>query len=155
MPVLPAETSVHVLPHTPVLPVDILCDSLSLCWTHSYEVTLVMDIWQVMYTYGILSGIPYITSQKLWNVSPCSGLVKKSSNISFVGQYLSDKSPLSMKYLINKYCTRIWFVRFMIDYFPLFSMSIALILSWTNYSSSTIYTCHSIKYLDHRDCGKV
>ena len=46
------------------------------------------------------------------------------------------------------------FVCFMFDSFPLFSMSILLMLSWWNSIYSTAYACPSMKYLNHRQCGK-
>ena len=44
--------------------------------------------------------------------------------------------------------------RFLLEYFSLFSMIIALMLSWWNLSFSTTYTCPSIKDLDHSHYGK-
>ena len=46
------------------------------------------------------------------------------------------------------------FVCFVLDSLPLFSMIVALMLSWRNFRSSTAYTCTSMKYIDHRNCGK-
>ena len=59
-----------------------------------------------------------------------------------------------MQSLINKYFNQICFVRFLLDSFPLLFMSIALVLSCRELSSSAIYPCPSIKYMNHRDCGK-
>ena len=46
------------------------------------------------------------------------------------------------------------FVRFVLDYLPIFSMSITLMLSWCNLRSPTAYPSPSSKYLDHRHYGK-
>ena len=103
---------------------------------------------------GVLLGIPFIISRNRQNVAPCSGLVKKSAFISPVRQYFSDKSPLPIQYFIKRYRTQMCFVLFILEYLQLFSMSIALRLSWWNLSSFAAYPCPSINYIDHRHCGK-
>ena len=78
-PVLPVKTSMYVIPRTPVLVVDILFLRMLFCLTHSYELTLTMDLGQLIFTYRVLSGIPFFVAWNLRNVAPCSGLVKKSA----------------------------------------------------------------------------
>ena len=103
---------------------------LLFCLTHYCEVTLAMALWQLMYTSKVLLGIISIISWNLRNVAPCNGLVKKSAYISPVGQYFRKKCLFSIRSFINKYSTRMWFFCFVLDYLPLFSISIALMLSW-------------------------
>ena len=69
-------------------------------------------------------------------------------------QYFSDKYPFSIRSLIMKYRNWVCFFWFILDSLRLFSINIALMLSWWQSSSSTAYTCPSINYLYHRHCGK-
>ena len=107
-----------------------------------------------MSTSRVLLGITCIIARNIWNIAPCNVLMKKSAYIYPVRQYFMEKFPLSIQYFIKKYRNQMCFVRFMLDSLPLFSMSIALMLSWWNSSSSTAYPYPSIKYLNHRHCGK-
>ena len=113
-----------------------------------------MALGQLMSTSGVLLGIPCIIARNIQNVSPCSGLVNNYEYISPVDKYFREKYPFSIRYFINKYCNRMCFFRFVIDYLPLFYMSKALILSWWELSSSTAYPFPSMEYLGHRHCGK-
>ena len=81
-------------------------------------------------------------------------MVKKSAYISLAGQYFSDKSFFSIRSLKKKYRTWMCFFRFILKYFQFFSMIIALILSWWNLRSSTVYPFPSMKNIYHRHCGK-
>ena len=107
-----------------------------------------------MYTSRVLLGIPCIIARNIRNIALCNGLVKKSAYISPVRHYFMEKLLLSMQYFINKYRNHMCFVRFMLDCLTIFFMSISLMLSWCNSSSSTAYPYPSIKYLNHRHCGK-
>ena len=131
-------SSVHMILQTLVLVVYAPCVCLSLFPTHSCEATLAMVLGKLMSKSGVISGIYCIMSRNIRNVDTWNGLVNKYANISPVGQYFSEKSPLSIQYLINKYCTQMWFFCFVLDIFPLFSMIISLMLSWCNYISYTV-----------------
>ena len=132
---------------------------LSVCMlffpTQSYEVTLAVDLEHIMSKSELLSEIHCIINRNIQNVAPCSGLANKSTYISPVGQYFRDTSPLSIRSFIKNHRTWIFFVCFVLDSSPLFSMGIALMLSWWISISSTKYSCPSMKYLDQRHCGKV
>ena len=146
--------SVHVPPRASVIMVDVPGVYLSFYTAHSCDSTVAMALGHIMYKSGILSRIIYIIDRNRRNVAPCSVLVKKSAYISPVGQYFRYKSLFSIQYFIKKYRTRMFFVRFLLESFPLFSMSIALMLSWWKSSFSTAYPCPSMKYLNHSHCGK-
>ena len=137
-----------------VLMIDVNHVCMLFWTTHYCEVTLDMALGKLMSISGVLSEIPCIISRNRRNVTPCNGLVNKSSYISPVRQYFSDKSPFSIIYFIKKYHIWILFVRFILDYLPLFSMSILPILYWQNLISFTECTCPPMKYIDHRQCGK-
>ena len=127
---------------------------LLFCTTHYCEVNLTMDLGQLMSTSRLILRVPCITSCNHRNVSPCSGLVKKSAYISLIRLYFSEKYLFLIRLLIKNYCTRMCFFFFVLDSFPFFYIIVALILSCCNSSSSTVYPCPSINYLDHRHCGK-
>ena len=61
--------SVQVPPQAYMLAVAVPQVSLLFFPTHSCEVTLAMDLIQLMSTYGVLLVIPYIISRNLYNVA--------------------------------------------------------------------------------------
>jgi hypothetical protein len=65
-----------------------------------------------------------------WNAAPCSGFVKKSAIISWVGQYSTKTSPDAIRSMTKKYRILMCLVRFLLDARPCFSSSIELWLSW-------------------------
>mmetsp|Transcript_19868 Transcript_19868/g.22532 ORF Transcript_19868/g.22532 Transcript_19868/m.22532 type:complete len:102 (+) Transcript_19868:298-603(+) len=73
---------------------------------------------------------PMMTALNFRNSAPCKGLVKKSANISSVGQYSMDISPLSIRSLTKKYLMWICLELPVHDFLPFFSMRVALTLSW-------------------------
>ena len=111
--------SVHVTLNESVLAVAVMCVFILFYPTHSCEVTLAVALRQLISTSRVLSGIPFIIDQNLRNVSPCSGLVKEYANIYPVGHYFSENSPFSIKYLINKYGTQMWFFPLCAGIFPI------------------------------------
>ena len=118
------QESVHIHPWQSVLAVAVTRVCMLFCTINSCEVTLAMDIVHLMSTYGVLLGIPCIIARNHQSVASCSGLVKKYEYIYLVGHYFREKSPFSIQYFIKNYCTRMFFVRFVLDYLPLFSMII-------------------------------
>ena len=137
-----------------MLVVDVLCVYLSFYPTHSCEITFCVDIVHLMSTSRVLSGITCIISRNLRNVAPSSGLGKKSAYISPIRHYFRDNSPFSIRYLIKKFLARICFFCFVIYYLLLFSIIIALMLSWWNSIPSTTHPCPSMRYINHRQCVK-
>ena len=71
--------------------------------------------------------------------SPCSGFVKKSAIICFVGQYITVNSLSLILSVTKKYLILICLDPLPHDCMPLFSNRIALWLSWQTYTSSTAY----------------
>ena len=65
--------SVHVPLQAYVLVVVVTCVCLLLCPTHSCDMILAMTLGQLMYTSGLLLGIPCFISRNLQNVAPCNG----------------------------------------------------------------------------------
>ena len=146
--------SVIVPRQATVLAVDFPRVCLLLCPTHSYELTFAMDIGQIVSTSRVIFGILCIVARNFQKISPCSGLKKKSAYISLIGKYFRGNYPFSILSFITNHCNRVCFVWLVLDFLPFFSMSIALTLSWWTLSSSTAYTCPSMKYIDHRHCVK-
>jgi hypothetical protein len=92
-----------------------------------------------------MSVCPIIIAQKCWNREPCKGFVKKSANMTAVGQCWMVMLPLLILSLIenNGYhqCDGI-FALLMISYF---SSWIALLLSWFSRCKTTGYPCSARK----------
>ena len=84
--------SVHMPPWASTITVDVSRVCISFCLTNYCKVTLSMDLGQLMSTSGVILEIPCIISRNLWNVAPCSGLVKKYAYISTVEQYFREKT---------------------------------------------------------------
>ena len=89
--------------------------------------------------------------QNFW---PCRGFVRTSFHISFVGQYFTDMSLLSILSSMNEKRILICFMHFELDDFPFCSTVKLLWLSWCIIFSFIRYPCSSRKYHVHNIWGK-
>ena len=84
----------------------------------------------IFLNYFLIGMDPIIRSLKILNRMPCIGLVMKYPIISFLGRYSIFNYFVMIQSVMKNKWMLLYLVKLLLDYLPLFSRIMALLLSW-------------------------
>ena len=104
--------------------------SLYISWFRGRNIHLLFFLVSLSWISFLIGMIFMIRSLNILNILPCVGLVMKYPIMSFVGHHYTFNSFLMILAVMKNKWMLVCFFLLLLDDFPLFSMRMALLLSW-------------------------